>query len=103
MGAVRRKPTVGYLHGGKRRAVLTDLLGIIVRDLLDLQEPGCLRQRLQGLFGIAALKVLVLQPFFQVADVTSVLNHQQKCQVPPSKQVNVKDLERKSAPLVMKS
>lgn len=75
-GAARRKQMVHYLHGGKRCAVFADFLGIVICDLFDLKEPGCLRERLQSFFGVAALKILVLKPFFQEADVTPVLNHE---------------------------
>lgn len=62
----------GHLHGGQRGAALGDLLGITVRGLLDLQQPGHLRKRLQGVLGCAGLQVLVFQPLLQVADVASV-------------------------------
>lgn len=71
ISAARRKQMVHYLHSRKRCAVFTYFLGIIICDLFNLKEPGCLRQGLQSFFGIAALKILVLKPFFQEADITS--------------------------------
>lgn len=42
----RIKQMAHYLHSGKRCAVFTYFFGIIISDLFDLKEPGCLRQRL---------------------------------------------------------
>lgn len=53
------------------RAFFSDLLGVIIRGLVDLQQPGGLSQRPQSFDGIRALKVLLLQPLLQVTNVTS--------------------------------
>lgn len=50
-------------------AFLNDLLGVSVGGLVDLQQPGGLRQRPQGVYSVGALEVPVLQPFLQVTDV----------------------------------
>ena len=40
-----------HLHSGQAGAALRDLLGIAVCGLLDLEQPGCLREGLQRLLG----------------------------------------------------
>lgn len=50
-------------------AFLNDLLGISIGGLVDLQQPGGLRQRPQGVYGVGALELPVLQPLLQVTDV----------------------------------
>ena len=59
-----------YLNGVQFSACAGDLLGVLVGGLVDLQQPGGLRQRLQSVHRIRALQLLLLQPFLQVTDVT---------------------------------
>lgn len=62
------------LHGLEFGALLHDLLGVAVGGLVDLQQPGGLRQRPQRVDGVGALEVLVLQPLLQVTDVAPEQN-----------------------------
>lgn len=57
------------LYGLELGAFPNDLLGVSVGGLVDLQQPGSLRQRPQSGDGVGALEVPLLQPFLQVADV----------------------------------
>ena len=68
-----------YLNRVELSAFVSDLLGVIVRGLVDLQQPGGLRQRPQSVYSIRALKFLLLQPLLQVTDVTP-----EQTQTPPT-------------------
>lgn len=52
------------LHGRQRGTAFEDLLGIAICDLLDLKQPGCLRERFQSFLGQAVLQILIFKPFF---------------------------------------
>lgn len=58
-----------YLNSVELSARLTDLLGVIICGLVDLQQPGGLGQRPQSVDGIRALQLFLLQPLLQVTDV----------------------------------
>lgn len=58
-----------HLNGPELRALLYDLLGVVVGGFVDLQQPGGLRHRLQSVYGLRALKLPLFQPFIQVTDV----------------------------------
>lgn len=57
------------LNGLELSALLYDLLGVSIGGLVDLQQPGGLTQRPQGVHGVGALELPVLQPLLQVTDV----------------------------------
>lgn len=57
------------LNGLELGAFLNDLLGVSIGGLVDLQQPGGLTQRPQGVYGVGALQLPVLQPLLQVTDV----------------------------------
>lgn len=44
-----------HLNRPELRALFGDLLGVVVGGLVDLQQPGGLRQRLQSVDGLRAL------------------------------------------------
>lgn len=67
------------LNGLEFSAFLNDLLGISIGGLVDLQQPGGLRQRPQGVYGVGALELPVLQPLLQVTDVAP----EQRAQLQP--------------------
>ena len=62
--------TPRHLDGVELGAVVGDVLGVLVGGLVDLQQPGSLGQRLQGVHGAGGPQSLLLQPLLQVADVT---------------------------------
>lgn len=60
---------IKYLNGAEFGAFFSDLLGVVISGLVDLQQPGGLRQRPQSVDSVRALQLLLLQPFLQVTDV----------------------------------
>lgn len=54
----------GHLHSRQGGTAFVDLLGIAVCGLLDLKQPGCLRESFQGFPGQAVLQILIFKPFF---------------------------------------
>lgn len=55
--------SVTNLDGLELGALLHDLFGVSVGGLVDLQQPGGLRQRPQSVDGVGALEVALVQPF----------------------------------------
>ena len=64
-----------YLNRVELSALLSDLLGVVISGLVDLQQPGGLRQRPQSVYSMRALQLLLLQPFLQVTDVAPEQTH----------------------------
>lgn len=101
-------PQRQHLHRPQLRALFSDLLGVVVGGLVDLQQPGGLRQRLQGVDGLRALQLPLLQPLVQVADVApgrfkkkeETNTASSHLFVPAKKKQNSNRLEKVSADLI---
>ena len=59
-----------HLDGVELGAAGSDVLGVLVGGLVDLQQPCGLGQGLQGVHGAGGPQPPLLQPLLQVADVT---------------------------------